>query len=248
MQINEMIEKIISFEKEGNKKAIIPLIERMLEEIKSAKDDALLISVLNIYAGALRDVGEVEKSICALSDAKNLALEVYGQEDINYVTLLSNLANAQRVAGLYADSLVHFDSATEIYTKNNAPKDLIAGVKHNLALLYLEMGEIQKGYELQIEELELLKENEEYEIAYASALQNIAATLSQMGKFQEAMEYLDEAQEIITEHMGQESIVLAGVFNTKAFILSENGDLKAAADVFQKALKIVEKNYGVESL
>lgn len=247
MQINETIEKIISLEKEGNKKAVIPLIEQMLEEIKNEKNDALLISILNIYAGALRDVGEIEKSISALVHAKELALRVYGEENINYATLLSNLANAQRVAKEYEEARSNFALAAEIYKKNDAPKDLVAGVKHNLALLYLEMGEIQKGYELQVEELELLKEDEEYAIAYASALQNIAATLSQMDKVQEAMEHLQYSQEIITKHMGEESIVLAGVFNTRAFILTKNGELKAAADNFQKALKIVEKNYGLES-
>lgn len=247
MQIKEMIEKMISLEKEGNKKAVIPLIEQMLGEIEQTKDDALLISVLNIYAGALRDVGELEKSISTLMQAKDMALAFYGEEDVNYATLLSNLANAQRVAREYTQALTNFHVAAEIYKKSDAPKDLMAGAKHNLALLYLEMGELQKGYELQVEELELLKENKEYELAYASALQNMAATLSQMNRIQEAMEHLERSQELITKQMGHESIVLAGVFNTRAFILAKNNELAMAADDFQKALNIVEKHYGTDS-
>lgn len=247
MNIREMADKIAELEREGNKKEILALIEGMLAEMERGEDKELLVAVLNIYAGALRDVGQIEASIATLKKAKDLACYVYGEDHNHHATLLSNLANSQRVAQCYDDAKQNFEHALRIYEKNRAEKGLIAGIMHNLAILYLETGEMQRGYQLQMQELELLKDQKGYGVAYATALQSVAVTLSQMDRFEESKAYLEQSQELIMREAGSESTVLAGILNTKALLFTERGDLKAAREAFCEALRIVEKNYGNRS-
>lgn len=247
MDIQEIVLKIAQLEVQGKKKEMIPLIEEMILQIEQTGDKELLISALNDYAGAKRDIGDLESSIASLEKAKYIAHDVYGVDHMNYGTLLANLANVQRVAKLFGQAEINFNKALDIYKHSNAPKDLVAGIKHNLAIMHVDNGNLETGYKLQMEELDLLKDDPETVLPYAVALQNIAATVAGMKDVPKALEYLNESQALVEKHSGEESSFLAGILNTRAMILTQSGNLVEAMKEFEKALIIVEKNYGNKS-
>ncbi|MGY3723864.1 Tetratricopeptide repeat-containing protein [Granulicatella balaenopterae] len=247
MDIQELSLRIKELDSQGKKTEMIPLMQEQIRYIKSVNDKEWLISALNNYAGVLRDTGDADGAITQLQKAREIAFEVYGANSVNFATILSNLANALRVGKFFAEAIVMFNQASDIYAKQNADKALIAGIKHNLSLIYAERGNTTKAFELQKEELALLKELPNKRVPYAIALQNIAATAASLELFDEALQYLALSELLIYANCGLESSLLAGVYNTRAFIFVKQKQFADGKMMFKKALKITEKTYGKQS-
>lgn len=247
MQIHELVEKIKELSNQGRRVEMIPYMKEYIHQIEQTKDEKWLISALNEYGGALRDVGRSQEAVDTLVRAQKHAANSYGLMSTDYATILSNLANAERVNKQFEQAIEHFEQAKALYKLNGASGNLVAGVYHNLALCYLDQGEIEKGYELQLEEIRLLKGEPAWITPYAIALQNIGATAAQLHQFPQAIRYIEESEHLVIKTFGEKSSLLAGILNTKAFILVNMKKYKEAKDNFLRALSVIERSYGTAS-
>ncbi len=178
-----------------------PEIEGYLrDKIAEAKErDAfdIYIPLLNELIGFFRDSTQFDKG-ASIKEELLKALESYGQQDtMNQATSLLNIANFDRAAGAYEESLREFKKCEEIYHRLLAKGDYLwAGLYNNKSLLYQEMGDNLAAIGALQDALYIVKEIPEREIEVATTYVNIAQSFASLGQIEEAKTNVGEALRI----------------------------------------------------
>ncbi|HEY4999260.1 MAG TPA: tetratricopeptide repeat protein, partial [Usitatibacter sp.] len=81
----------------------------------------------------------------------------------------------------------------------------------------------------------------------AGSLNNLALTLSDMGRFQEALDDLERAIKDLGQELGNEHPLVATFISNKGETLDRMGRHAEARAAYQRAIAIEERAYGAES-
>jgi len=216
----------------------------MLAGMKQAmdeQDDACLLQLLNELMGYYRETSQVENSYRIAKQAISLAERMGLKDSIPYATTLLNAANAYRAGGSLQDSLELYLQVREVYDKALSEDNmLIASFENNLSLLYQEMGDFEKAKEALLKALPIVAAKDaEFEVAVTYT--NLAGTCMQLGEKEEAYTYAVKAIEGFEAMQVEDTHYCAALSALGTYYDSEKQYAKAA-EVFEKALAIMEKN------
>lgn len=194
------------------------------------------IAILNEMACFYRGVSNWEKCIEAF-DAVKQEMETRGLEKINaYAVVLLNMAGAYRLMGKFDDALAAFGQAEEIFANTGDAGDYeLAGLYNNTALVYQDMGQLDKAAENFEKALTYLEKVPDNDAEIATNLANVAMTYYASGKLDKAVESITKAISIFETIDGGMNPHYAGALNSKAVMLFNSGDIAGAADMFAEA-------------
>ncbi|MCR4616640.1 MAG: DUF4125 family protein [Lachnospiraceae bacterium] len=240
MDINKIYEELDALK--------YPEIEGYLrDKIAEAKEKDIFdvyIPLLNELIGFFRDSTQFDKGR-DIKDELIGALEHYGQHGtMNYATSLLNIANFDRAAGAYDDSLKEYGRCEEIYHGLLPDGDYLwAGLYNNKSLLYQEMGDNLAAIGALQDALYIVKEIPGREIEVATTYVNIAQSFASLGQIEEAKKNIAEALSIF-EKGGNSDYHYSGACAVCGAIAYAKGEYDKASEWYVKAADIVRRVMG----
>lgn len=227
-----------------------PYLEQAMSDAENAKDDAGLLTVLNETMGFYRSQGWHDKNQWIVQRTIELALRMGLEGSETWATTLINCATAMRAAKQY-------DQAEDLYTQalhcaENVypPKDRrIAALHNNLSMLYQETGKAEASEHELREAMRILREASDSpstDIDLASSCTNLALTLLDEGKTDDAHAYADEALAIhaTARAQGVDSAHYAAALAGAAQVRFAQQKYGEAAAYYREALNLIEDRYG----
>lgn len=244
MDINQILNQLDYLFKSQQIEKIEDYLLSNVALAKEQSDNSTLITLLNELMGFYRDITRYEDSIKVCNEAMALLNSLGLQGTIPYATTLQNVANALRAAGQLEASKIYYDQVFKIYEAQLDKEDMrYASLHNNLSLLYQEMQE----YELSCRELEAaleivsIKEGARIEVATTHA--NIALSLLQIDRVDEAKLHLIDAFQIYNQDM-QKNHHYSAALAAMGDICYKEKNYMEAAFYYHESMKELEANVG----
>lgn len=238
------------FARHGAASEAAPYLEQAMIDAENAGDEAGLLTVLNETMGFYRSQGWHEKNQWIVQRAIELALRMGLEGTETWATTLINCATAMRAAQQYDQAEDLYMQALQCAENVYPPKDRrIAALYNNLSMLYQETGRPESSERELREAMRVLREASDdpsTDIDLASSCTNLALTLLDEGKADDARAYADEALAIHAAARAQGvdsahyAAALAGAAQVR-FVQRQYGD---AVGLYRKALNLIEERYG----
>lgn len=223
----------------------------LTEHIAQAASEGAQEAELTLYSemiGFYRETGQYEKSVVCCQKAIALMDEMEIQGTIPYATMLLNIANAHRAAGLLQESLDFYNRVLPVYEERLAPDDMYyASLYNNISLLYQEMGDFRAAKEQLEKALDIVikKENTQFEIAVTYA--NLANTCIELGEDDEAKARAEEAIRIF-EEIGVDDAHYSAALSALGSLYYMDKNYEEACAVMEKSRECVAKYLGTDNV
>ncbi|WAR23906.1 KLC-like protein, partial [Mya arenaria] len=171
------------------------------------------------------------------------SLGIYQLDTDEYeVITLENLS----IMALACNVLGEFDSAEKYHKfclmrreRRFGPKSAVVGkTLNNMGLLFARRGNHQKAFEFYMRGLKMKRESHSDALSIVYSLSNVADCLSNMGKYDEAHEHLDEAYDILSKERVPMLDGLSLIHHTKGKVFANEDRLKEACNAFSESVKI----------
>ena len=227
-----------------------PYLEQAMSDAENAEDDAGLLTVLNETMGFYRSQGWHDKNQWIVQRTIELALRMGLEGSETWATTLINCATAMRAAKQYDQAEDLYTQALHCAEQVFSPDDRrIAALHNNLSMLYSETDRTEQAEHELREAMRILREasdNPSTDIDLASSCTNLALTLLDEGKTDDAHAYADEALAIhaTARAQGVDSAHYAAALAGAAQVRFAQQRFGEAAGYYRKALAVIEKRYG----
>ncbi|VWL85716.1 tetratricopeptide repeat protein [Oceanivirga miroungae] len=207
------------------------------------------IDILNEVGGAAKYVGEYNLAINSIVEARNIIKEKFGDDNIPYATTTLNLAEVYRFKGEIDKLLVLYQKVKEIYEKYDMYNTYeYASICNNLGLYYQDVKDSKKALELHLISYEILKNDNEHELALATTMNNLALAYRGVSDIEKSDEYIKKALKLYEKTVGKGHSMYSAAINSLASSLYLQGDLEKSLELFEKGLFIVEASFGTNSI
>lgn len=227
-----------------------PYLEQAMSDAENAEDDAGLLTVLNETMGFYRSQGWHDKNQWIVQRTIELALRMGLEGSETWATTLINCATAMRAAKQYDQAEDLYTQALHCAEQVFSPDDRrIAALHNNLSMLYQETGRAEASEHELREARRILREasdNPSTDIDLASSCTNLALTLLDEGKTDDAHAYADEALAIhaTARAQGVDSAHYAAALAGAAQVRFAQQKYGEAAAYYREALNLIEDRYG----
>lgn len=219
------------------------LIQKIDEATTHGNTDAVIM-LLNEIIGHYRETGEFEKAISCCKQILLLSEQEGLVGTIAYATILLNVANACRAAGLLREAMIYFQEVKKIYESNLEPSNFgYASLYNNMSLLFQEMGDYESACDCQERALGIASQYAEARIETAVTYTNLATSLLKLGRYEEAVENLKKAFSIF-EMDEDRDYHYSGALSAMGEAQYLAGNLEESARYYKLALHEIERNVG----
>ena len=189
-------------------------------------------------AQCLNNIGNVYLAKGQSSDALTYyerALELRKKANIpsQVGETLHNLAEASLKAGDYGQSLDYYLQALELF-RSSGDKNGAAIQSYSMGTIFEYQGRYGAALKSKEEALKTFRDLHDRSFWMAEILSGYGHSLSQIGRFDDAQKNLAEAQTLALEL--QNKTLIAQILNFQGDAFYYRGDIKAAADLFSKAI------------
>ena len=255
MDIQKVLGELDQLFKDGKTEEVLPFLTESLEQAEEEKDQGSKLSILNELIGFTREAGFYE--LCRGYGQEALAvIEAEGWKNSSaHATTLLNIATGLRASGKLEDSLDTFEAVEGIYTKFLDDKDpLFASLYNNKSLLYQELAEYGKAYEMQKKAEAIVSDREDLKWENAVTQANLANTLISV---YEKKETLSDVEDLLKEAASYAERAIAyfeksndldahygAAVVAKGRTLEIAGEKEKAADCYKKAMDKVKAIFG----
>jgi tetratricopeptide (TPR) repeat protein len=218
------------------------LYERVLAEYekKLGKKHELVAKVLWNLADTHRSLGDYAKALTLMERAVAIREALLGRRHVDTFHALSSLAAIYQNIGDY-------NKALDIYERiqlstDNADHPVLANTLNNIGNVQLQMGNLTKAVELNMQALEMRKRSFGPDhIVTAGSLNDVGIAYLCLGDEQRALNYFNEALEVTRKVYGQETARTTELENI-ALTLTKVGNYDAALPQYKNALAIAESS------
>ena len=217
-------------------------------EKRLGTDDQQTLDTLGTYALALEGTGRVKEAVEILRDLLRRCQQVFG--DIHPRT-----GTVQHLLGSTLMKLGQYNEAETCYERSAGIRERIFGADHaDTAKAYFNLGLIREakadfpgasayyGHVLKID----IKAHGQNSLTVAHDTAALARTLTQEGKFDEAVSHLNQHIAFIEKELGKENLLLSISLLSLAGIEEKRENYKAAENLFKRVIGIRVKNLGPE--
>lgn len=208
----------------------------MDKKIRALSDEAWEFLHSGLYEDAYRH----------LSEARNLAEQLYGKEHPYYAAILGNLGWFLYQTKRGGEALHYCEQAKEIFEKTNSTSsaDYLL-CQNNLATIYASLGLDDKALAIYESLLPLAKKGGRLE--YATLLINIGSQYQRRQSYTTALEYLISAVNIYSEEGGVRNPEYCGILNHIGLCYIGLKKYETASYYFSKALDLLQENRRINS-
>jgi len=160
-------------------------------------------------------VGEVEELSCPTCRRPDAVVGIMDNSEeyiTDYATLLNNYAGLLRLTKRYNEAIDTFERVERIYVESgDVPASMMASVKNNLALVYVDKGDVDCAEKLFTEALEILKDAPEAKYEIATTYGNLAVIHFGKGLRDQAISEGKLAVQGFSECVGENHPTLIGI-------------------------------------
>ncbi|HAP69444.1 MAG TPA: hypothetical protein DCR04_06920 [Flavobacteriales bacterium] len=178
------------------------------------------------------------------------ALQLTNESDLYSNTLailLDNLGQVCRALGEYEKAVDHYKKALEGFLRTaGVSSSRYASTLNNLGLVYADLGLYSKAERSYLAALEVFQENDAI-TDQAITLSNLGMLCSTFGSFTKAVNYWEQAQELLDTTAGEFSDLVATTFNNLANVNEKMGNYSRAEEYLLKALELFKTSSIVDS-
>ena len=233
MEVNEILKKFDSLNREGKLGEAEAYLNRRLEEVSLAGRKDLAISLLNEQMGFYRDTGRFDKSIEAGQKSLELLEEISEGDTLQRAAAYINIANAYRANGDLEESFGYFEKTKKIL-ELIGDDATYSSYYNNIALLHQEAGRFEDAVECLKKALYIADEKMNDEIRVAISKTNLASSLIRIRRVEEARELLASAVNTF-EGRTPSDFHYSAALSALGNITMLSGRLDEAIDYFEKA-------------
>ena len=220
-----------------------PYLQQALKDAMESNDYSTVITIVNELIGFYRDMSQYDKSIYYCEQILPFMEKQGLKGSIHYATTCLNVANAYRAAGLWEQSLKHYEEVKQVYDRMLTPTDsLYASYYNNLSLLYQEMVDFEKAVECLKTALVIIEAYGDV-IKVAITCSNLAASLLRIDRQAEAEQYLERALQIFIDD-GEQDFHYGAALSAMGELQFQKRNYEEAKYYYQKALAELEKHVG----
>ncbi len=223
------------------------LVDRAAEKLdqdlsRSPESTATLRETLGEVYGEL---GDYEKGIALLEESLRQRRQLFGPRHPVVATSLDALATLTHRAGDDPRAERLAKEATELRRSLGVPDEALAHSLDTLGLVETARGDLTAAEKAHSEAFELSRrptfDDEDLRI---SITEDLAATLSQLGRKQEASDLLAEALAMSRRKYGPDHPTLARTLNNYGVLLDAQWRYEEAVGIYRQVLAIARKQYG----
>lgn len=170
------------------------------------------ICALSDKSRELLHSGQYEDAHRNISEACNLAEQLYGKGHPYYAVVLNNLGWVLYLTNQAEEALNHCEQAEEIFEKTDSTSSMdYLLCRNNLAIIYASLGLNDKALVIYESLLPLAKK--EGGLEYATLLANIGSQYRRRQQYARALEYLKSAESIYSERERVQNPEYYGILN-----------------------------------
>ena len=190
---------------------------------KECPEDRKLQSALYSELGSFyKHRGRFEEGEKAFLKAKTLLEEPGMEKDLNYATVINNLAGNYRLQGKFDEAVSLFRQAIELYRQYpETPKELASSAYNNLALVYLDTGKFQEAAEMLQAACDEMKDIPECYYEKATAYANMAIAYYKCGQTELVGEKMQLADELYQQGQLENTPEYQAFIKLKAVLVKE---------------------------
>jgi serine/threonine-protein kinase len=227
------------------------MLFRQALEIKRRLDEnsPTVAATLNNLALVLRDLGELEPARQLLQRVAEVCRNSLGKQSHYYGSTLQYLSSIDQRRGDYQAAEPQMLEGQRIMEQVLDPDNpMLAESYAKSALLYLDMGELDKAEQLQRQSLTIWKQSGATDRpVYAIGLHHLGCILTGQGKHEEARQEYGRSLAILSELQAQSpwpssNLRLAVVQTSLGELYRVTGEVELAGAAFAEALRLLEAN------
>lgn len=196
------------------------------------------------FAALLYDMGEVDSAVYY----NKLAIEILHNlpsEKLLLSIAIGNLGNCYNTLSRWKEANFCFSESLKIKSEIGDTLENYAILLMNQGLLMINLNNILEGQKKLFEAFAIQKRIIGIDhIQTATTIQNIACSLSDQGKYDEALNYLNETKESIARLVGKNHPKYAKILIAIGNMYSNKGDTKNAMESYMESLKVYENSIG----
>lgn len=212
------------------------------------EESNVTIDILNELGGAAKYVGEYELAIESITKAKNIIAKKFGVDNIPYATTCLNLAEVFRFKGDTNKLLELYEMVKSIYEKHNMQNSYeYASVCNNMGLYFQDIKEFKKALDLHQISYDILKDDKEHELAFATTMNNMALSYRGIGDSEKSDTLINKSLKLYEKTVGKGHSMYSAAINSLASSIYLQGDFEKALELFEKGLFICEASFGTNS-
>lgn len=182
---------------------------------------------------------EPEKALEMFDRALWVLKENYGNTSVDVANCCLQMAKSHFELKEYEKVSEYLQNATEIYDMEQRGKDIDVTKTFNyIASIYMQMRSFDKAIELTNACIQLNKRNDREILS--KSYDNLASSYSSINKLDEASEFYLKALPIKKEKYGEESLIVAGEYETIANCYFNSLRFLDAFEAFKKSYEIYE--------
>lgn len=244
INMEEVYEQLDRLYDENQGQGVEEFLLAKAEEFIALGDTPALVQILNELIGYYREHSEYEKCISYCVRLQSIVEQSELNGSMAHATTLLNIATCLRSAGLLKEANAMYQQVKAYYDANLSPDSMLfASLFNNMSLLFQEMGDYESAVDCLERALGISKLYPECRIEEATTYANLANTLLQLDRKQEAEDALTNAIALFEEDLDPDYHYSAAL-SALAELKYEQGDFRAAVDSYEKSLAHIEKKVG----
>lgn len=244
MNMDEIYAQLDKIYDEYQGQGVEEFLLKNVEEALSQMDTPAIVQLLNELVGYYREHSEYEKCISYCVRLQSIVEQSDLKGTMAHATTLLNIATCLRSAGLLKEANAMYQQVKAFYDANLSPDSMLfASLFNNMSLLFQEMGDYESACDCLERALGISLLYPECKIEQATTYANLANTLIQLDRANEAEDALKNALEIFESDTDPDyhySAALSAMAELKYMM----GDYRAAVNYYEKSLKHIERKVG----
>lgn len=242
MDAENILKKIDELIKESRLDEAIEYMKSTLEEAEKEGSNDVALTIINEMIGFYRDTGNMSEAVKYCRKSEELLDRIGIGKTMPRAAAYLNCANAYRAYGDYDQSMLYFERALEVL-EICGDESLYSSYYNNLSLLHQQMGHFEDSVECLKKALYIAEEKMHDQIRTAISATNLASSLLQLRRKDEARSLLEKAVKIFEGRTPSDfhySAALSALANLRLI----EGNLNEAATFFEMALSETELHMG----
>lgn len=240
--VNEILAHIDGLIRESRLSEVESYMNSELENARSEKAYDVAITLLNEMCGFFRDTGKMSKAIDCCLESEKLMDDMGIGKTKERAAAYINTANVYRAEGSLDKSYDYFEKAYEIL-EICGDDQLYSSYYNNLSLLHQNADRFEDSVECLKKALYIADQKLGDEIRVAISRTNLASSLLQLKRADEAREYLEPAIKIFAGRTPSDFHYSAALSAMGDMCLVK-GELDKATEYFEEALSEIEMHMG----
>lgn len=245
METGKFFQELDTMFRNGNIKDAETYVMGSMERVTEEKNLPALLAMANELGGIYRVTNRLEEAKKVYGAAVEI-IRLLGLENAEqHGTTLLNLGSVYTEANEPSAALQLYEEAEAIFQRVGLETEYqMAALYNNRSHAFDKLGEPEKALVWAEKAMTVIRKLEDYDAELATTYSTLAARCSKLMRYDEAWDYLKEAEAIFLKLPGKPNVHYAAALNSLGEICYRRGSYEEAAAYFEKALKIIGENYG----